>query len=175
MTVVDARTDNLARELVRLLNDLSRLHDDLAGLMRAKLEAIRRADSDAMQSITSQELLLANRLSEREGLRRDLVRNILRGLGKDPPKTKSIRMTELAERFAEPRRSQILVAATGLRARLEEIDRIRVTTRLITEEMLKHMDQILGVMTSGGATTGVYSRAGGRETSGRPNVFEAVG
>ena len=175
MTVVDAKADNLARELVRLLNDLSHLHDDLAGLMRTKLDAIRRADSDAIQSITSQEAVLANRLSEREGLRRDLVRNILRELGEDSRTGRSIRMTELAERFAEPRRSQILVAATGLRARLEEIDRIRVTTAMITEVMLKHMDQILSVMTSGGATTGVYSRAGGRETSGRSNVFEAVG
>ncbi len=175
MTVVDAKADNLARELARLLNDLSHLHDDLAGLMRTKLDAIRRADSDAIQSITSQEMVLTNRLSEREGLRRDLVRNILRELGEGPRTGRSIRMTELAERFAEPRRSQILVAATGLRARLEEIDRIRATTAMITEVMLKHMDQVFAVMTSGGATTGVYSRAGGRETSGRPNVFEAVG
>jgi hypothetical protein len=84
-------------------------------------------------------------------------------------------MTELAEHFREPQRSQILVAAAGLRARLEEIDRVRATTALITEEMLRHMQAILAMMTSGGASTGVYSRAGGRETSSRANVFEAVG
>jgi hypothetical protein len=173
--VADSRVDNWARELVRLLGEMTRLHEELAGLMRGKLDAIRRADSDAIQAITSRELLLANRVAEREGLRRDLVRNLLRDLGLNRQQTAPVRITELAEHFAEPQRSQILGAAAGLRSRIEEIDRMRISTRLITEQMLGHMGEILAVMTSGGAATGVYSRGGGRETSGRANVFEAVG
>jgi hypothetical protein len=173
--VADMKADNWARELIRMLNEMSRQHEELAVLMRSKLEAIRRADSDAIQSITTQEVMLVNRVAEREGLRRDLVRNALRDLGQDPQKYRSVRITELAEYYAEPRRSQILVAATGLRVKLEDIDRIRVTTTEITEEMLRHMDEIIAVMTSGGPTTGVYSRAGSRELSGRASVFEAVG
>jgi len=173
--VAQLKADNLARELVRLLNDMSRLHEELAGLMRGKLEAIRRADSDTIQSITTGELVLANRLAEREGLRRDLVRNILRELGIGARKPQTLRMTELAECFAEPTRSRILVAATGLRVSLEEIERLSATTKMITGEMLRHMGEIIEVMTSGGSTTGVYSRAGSREASGRANVFEAVG
>ncbi len=175
MSVADTKTHDRAKDLVRLLNEMTRLHEELAAAMRSKLEAIRQADSDAIQSITSRELLLANRVTEKEGLRRDLVRNILKDLGLNPEQYKSTRMTELAERFAEPGRSRILGAATGLRARIEEIDRLRLTTRLITEEMLRHMDEIITVMTSGVGTTGNYSRAGGRETSGRASVFEAVG
>jgi hypothetical protein len=175
MTVAQTKPDNLARELVRLLNEMSRLHDELTALMRDKLEAMRRADSNMIESITARESVLAGRLAEREGLRRDLVRNILRGLGTASRKPQTVRMTELAECFAEPTRSQILVATTGLRVRLEEIERISTTTRMITTEMLRHMGAIIEVMTSGGPATGVYSRAGGRETSGRANVFEAVG
>lgn len=173
--MVDSKADNWARELVRLLTDMARLHDELAALMRGKLDAIRRADSDAIQAITSRELLLANRVAEREGLRRDLVRNLLRDLGLNPRQYPSVRMTELAEHFAEPQRSQILGAAAGLRSRIEEMDRMRMSTRMITEQMLAHMGEILAVMTSGGVATGVYSRGGDREISGRANVFEAVG
>lgn len=173
--MADEKADNRANDLVRLLNEVAKLHDELAAAMRSKLEAIRRADSDAIQSITSRELLLARRIAEKEGLRRDLVRNVLRELGLDPRCHQSMRMTELAEQFAEPGRSRILGAAAGLRARIEEIDRLRLTTRLISEAMLRHMDEIMTVMTSGVGTTGNYSRAGGRETSGRPSVFEAVG
>ena len=175
MTVAQVRAENLARELVRLLNDMAALHGELIVLMRGKLEAIRRADSDAIQSVTVRETALASRLAEREGLRRDLVRNVLRELGMNSRKPQTIRMTELAECFAEPRRSQMLVATTGLRVRLEEIERLSVTTRMITTEMLRHMEEIIGVMTSGGPATGVYSRAGSREISGRASVFEAVG
>jgi len=173
--VTQVKADNLAKELVRLLNDMAGIHEELTVLMRSKLEAIRRADGDAIQSVTVRETALANRLAEREGLRRDLVRNILRELGMSSRKPQNIRMTELAECFAEPRRSRILVATTGLRARLEQIERLSATTRMITTEMLRHMEEIIGVMTSGGPTTGVYSRAGSRETSGRASVFEAVG
>jgi hypothetical protein len=67
------------------------------------------------------------------------------------------------------------VAVAGLRARLEEIDRVRAVTALISDEMLKHMQAVIAVMTAGGASTGVYSRAGNRETAARANVFEAVG
>ena len=59
--------------------------------------------------------------------------------------------------------------------RPEEIKRLSATSKMITGEMLRHMGEIIEVMTSGGSTTGVYSRAGSRETSGRANVFEAVG
>lgn len=173
--MTETRMDSLARELVRLLNDMARQHDELAVLMQSKLEAIRRADSDAIQSITSSELLLANRVAEREGLRRDLVRNLLRDLGRDPQEFLSVRTSDLAEHFSEPRRSQILSAAAGLRSRIEAIDRRQTSTRLITEHMLQHMGEIIAVVTSGGAATGVYSRRGGRETSGGANVFEAVG
>lgn len=173
--MADVKADNLAKELVRLLNEMARLHEQLGALMQTKLEAIRGADSDAIESITARELMLANRVAEREGIRRDLVSNILRQMGDDGQKQRSLRISELAERFAEPRRSQILVAAAGLRARLDQIDRIRVTTTMITQEMLRHMNEIISVMTSGGRTTGVYSRAGNRETSGVANVFEAVG
>ena len=67
------------------------------------------------------------------------------------------------------------MAAAGLREKVEEIERLRVTTALITEEMLKHMRDVFSVMTSPAQDTGVYSRTGGREDASSPRVFEAVG
>jgi hypothetical protein len=67
VTVTDAKTDMWAKELVRLLNEMTRLHEELGRHMRSKLEAIRRADSDQIQSLTAREVTLANRVAEREG------------------------------------------------------------------------------------------------------------
>ena len=175
MSVAQRSTDVYGQELVRLVTEMARLHEELAMHMRNKLDAIKRADSDQIQSITARETVLAERLTEREGLRRQMTKRILAGVGLNAEANKSIRLTELAEHFAEPRRSQLLVAAAGLREKVHEVDRIRVTTTLITEEMLKHMREVFSVMTAGGFETGVYSRTGGRLEATSPRVFEAVG
>jgi hypothetical protein len=175
VTVATVDVDRLAQELVRLLGDLSGIYGELGMHMRNKVEAIKRADADQIQSITAREFLLADRAAEREGLRRQITQRILAGLGRAHGRYASLKLPVLAEWLAEPRRSQLLVAAAGLRERLEEIDRMRVTTTLITQEMLKHLGEVLSVMTSGGAGGDVYSRTGRREAGRMANVFEAVG
>ncbi len=186
--MVTREVDLLARDLVRLLSDLGSLHGDLANLMRAKLEAMKVADSDTIQSITARELLLAERAAEREGLRRQITSRILVGLGMvaEPAKgnagrqkgaaasAPAITLNELAELFPEPRRSQLLVSAAGLREKVTEIDRLRTTTSMVTDAMLNHLSEVLKVM-SAGLGCDVYSRSGQRQRSGVAAVFEAVG
>jgi len=173
--VRDVKVDIWVRELVRLISDMTHLHDDLAGQMRDKLDAIRQADSDRIEAITARESKLAGRLAEREGLRRQLTRRIVNGLGLDGQVDETIRLTALAEYLDEPRRSQLLVSAMGLKEKAEHIERLVATTKQVTEAMLEHMQEIFTVMTSGGPTNGGYSRVGRRENAKAASVFEAVG
>jgi hypothetical protein len=168
------KLDNLVRDLVRLLQALMGMHAEVALHMRTKLEAIKRADTDAIQSITAREMLLAGRLQEREGLRKQLMDRLGECLGLEKGRGRKVRLAELAEMLPEPQRSQLLVSAAGLREKVSEIDRLRTRTTAITQEMLKHLRAILAVMTQGGASD-VYSRSGRRERLGSANVFEAVG
>jgi hypothetical protein len=92
--VLDAKTDNLVRDLVRLLSDLMGLHAEMVMHMRSKLEAIKTADSDRIQSITARELLLASRAREREGLRRQIAERIAEGLGIDRSRGRSMKLTD---------------------------------------------------------------------------------
>ena len=69
----------------------------------------------------------------------------------------------------------MLVAAAGLRTRLQEIEQMRVTTTLITQEMLKHVSEVISAMTSGGPSNDVYGRTGQRHGPVAARVFEAVG
>ena len=175
MIVVSRDVDVPVRDVIRLLNELTGLHGELAMHMRNKLEAIKQADSDRIQSITAREMVLANRVSEREGLRRQITRNIVANLPLEPSTDKTPRLSALAEHLNEPLRSELLAATAALRAKLEEINRTRVKNELITQEMLKHLGEVLSVMRSGGKGTDVYSRAGNRERTSTANVFEAVG
>lgn len=168
-------TDALARDLVRLLADLSGLHADLAALAREKLAAMRQANSERITAITNQEAALAERLAEREGLRRQITRRIAESLGLPRAQADALRVSDLADLLAEPRRSQLLTAATGLRQKVEELQRIQRTNVLITHEMLKHMSEVIAVMCGQGAAAEYYTRGGRRAQPRTASVFEAVG
>ncbi len=171
----ESSVDILAHDLVRLLSDLTELHGELAMHMRNKLDAIKAADTDRITSISAREMVLAERAMEREGLRRQITRQMLIGLGLAKSLTEPVKLSDLAERLSEPRRSQVLVAAAGLRARLQEIEQMRVTTTLVTQEMLKHVGEVISAMTSGGSGNGAYGRTGECQGPVPARVFEAVG
>lgn len=174
--MVSREIDLLARDLVRLLGDLSSLHGELAMHMRDKLEAIKQADASRIQSITARETLLAERAAEREGLRRQITARMLKAMGaaERSPSGELVTLNQLAELLAEPRRSQLLVAAAGLREKIHEVSRLQTTFSLITKQMLEHMGEVLKVMCAG-VRGEVYSRSGRRQQGGTATVFEAVG
>lgn len=175
MSHVNLNIDLLARDLARLLGDMAALHAELAGSLREKLTAVRQADADRIQALTARELALAEQAARREGLRRQITRRILEGLGDRTAQADAIRLGDLAERFPEPRRSQLLTAAAGLKVAVEELQRMQRTHALITQEMLKHLGELVLAMRGGGAEHEGYSRGGRRESGVPAGVFEAVG
>jgi hypothetical protein len=174
--VLKRETDLLARDLVRLLGDLTGLHGEMAMHMRDKLAAVRRADAARIQSITARENLLAEKAAEREGLRRAITARLLKSLGRPATDAggRPVTLSRLAEMLEEPRRSQLLVAASGLREKVLEINGMHRTVSLVTSEMLNHLGEVLKVMCAG-VGTGTYSRCGRPQQAGTATVFEAVG
>lgn len=167
--------NKLARDLARLLAKLADLYGELSSHMRRKLEAIKQADSDQVTSIVAQEMALAHTIAEREGLRRHITQK-LAGLLNIPTDTqRSLRLSELVDHLPEPYRSQVLSAATGLKARVAEIQEQQKTVRLITEEMLKHIGAVVSTMTAPLPDTETYERTGVQPNGRKPHIFEAVG
>jgi hypothetical protein len=62
-----------------------------------------------------------------------------------------------------------------LRQKLEEVEQARVTSALVTEEMLKHIGEVLTAARGGGRVVDLYSSSGRFNTPTPANVFEAVG
>lgn len=172
--MIGKSVDNLIRDLLHVVSDLSAHHSDLAVLMRDKLDAMRRADSDAIQRIGLKEGALLERITEREGLRRQLTRHVAEAVGVGEDIT-TLRLTTLAESLSEPRRSQLLAASTGLKQKLGEVEQLRVTTTLVTQHLLSHMGEVLNVMRGDHGVAQLYSASGRRQEPSAANVFEAVG
>ena len=164
--------DNLARDLARLLSDMTGMYGELAMHMHDKLEAMKKADTERMTSITAREMTLTDRLAERHGLRRQIMRLLQQELGLG---TAPMRVTALADHLPEPRRSQLITVAAGLKKQLASMEHIRLTSTLVTQQMLKHLDEVLSVMTAGAPGSDLYGRSGARQQSSVAHVFEAVG
>jgi pyrroline-5-carboxylate reductase len=168
-------TDKLARDLVRLLADLSGLYGQMALHMRHKLDAMKQADTDRVASLTAHEMALVEKVRQREGLRRQLTRRIVEALQIVVPQDRPLRLVELAEHLSEPARSQVLSVAAGLRERLGEIQKLQDTTKRITERMLEHIASVVEAMTSSVSGGETYARSGVTQPSRAPHIFEAVG
>jgi hypothetical protein len=167
-----ANADNLARDLVRVLSEMTGIYGELAMHMNDKLEAIRQADTDRITSITAREMSLIDRLTERQGLRRQISRMLQRELELGE---QAIRVTELAEHLTEPRRSQLITVTAGLKRQLASMEQLRLTSELVTQEMLSHLGEVLSVMTAGAPGGDLYGRTGDRQQASMAHVFEAVG
>jgi hypothetical protein len=173
--VADVKSSLLLRDLIRLMDRLKEMQGELADRMRSKLDAIRKADTDAIHAITAHEMKLVEQIREREGLRRQIMRQLAVHLGLTDVKGDAMTASELARHISEPQRSRLLTTVAGLRERLNEVEQLRVTSALISQEMLKHMDVVMNVMRSGGATSELYSRTGSTQRASGSSVFEAVG
>lgn len=167
--------DILVRNLVRLLDQQAELHGELASLMRELIEAAKRADIDAIQALAARQGRVLERATEREGLRRELTGQILDAIGLDEASQGGLRLSELAGHLPEPLRTEVLVAASGLKRRVQDIERVRVTAALVTHGMIEHLNEVLAVMTGGVVETDMYSPIGRRGSNVSANVFEAVG
>ncbi len=81
----------------------------------------------------------------------------------------------LAERLPEPRRSQLITVAAGLKKQLASMEQLRLTGAMVTQQVLKHLDEVVSVMTAGAPGGDLYGRTGVRQESSAARVFEAVG
>ncbi len=175
MTRATSQPDLLARDLARLLTDLAGLHAEMIAHAREKLDAMRRADGECIAAITTRELLLAEKVAEREGLRRQITRKIVEALGMPRNRAETLRVGELAGLLPEPRAGALLAAAATLRQATEELQGVQRTVALVTHEMIKHLNEMIAVMCGGGLPAESYTRGGGRARPVTASVFEAVG
>ncbi len=165
-----------AHDLVRLLDDMRQLYDDLQTTIDRRLEAVRRARVDDVQSCTTREGDLADRISNRDGLRRQLVRTTASGFGIEPEAATTMTLSNLAERMDEPQRGRLLTASAALRGAVEALRTVHRTASVVTLEMLKHFQAITDAVARTGCEPGMYTVRGQLSRSrSSARLFEAMG
>ncbi len=149
---------NLDREIAqleRLLREECEAHRRVARAMAAKIDALRRGDRQAMESLCESENTSVQRAAEAAKARLDLVMRISHAM--NPNAREPMRLLELAESLEEPARGRVLVLRQQLREQMEACRERAGNARRATESMVKHMQgimQMIGAKLSGVATYG---------------------
>ena len=166
-------SEAVAGQLAECLAEMRGLYEELLAVLRRKLEAMRRADTELLNSCAVRERFLLQRITESESSRKTLAADLQLRAG---AKSKGpVSITELAERIGEPGRSKLLVLADGLRRLVEQTNQVNQVAALASKELLAHFRHVYDAMRAAERDTGTYDVQGVRTSGGAQRILDAVG
>lgn len=152
--IVDEKLTQLAEQMELLL----KTHEGLLGLVRRKQEAMRLGQAELVAETCELENEHVRKIAELEKRRQMVVGQITAEL--TPDAAEPLRLRDIADAVAEPRRGQLLVLHQQVRAVMERIQRENEVSKRAAEGLLRHVQGIVQQVTQvmGAAT---YGRRGG--------------
>lgn len=167
--------DKRVNDLLVLLNTLRGLYAKFGSLMDTKLAAMRTAEMDSVQSLQTQERQLAERIAERNGLRRQLMDRIAEDLGMPRDAARAMTLSGLAAHMRDPLRARMLVAAGELRETVRRTEQMTEKVAMVSRLMLQHMRKVFETMAEFSECKGVYGARGETLRDRGEALFQAIG
>ena len=164
-----------ANALVQILDQLSVLHGSMTEVISCKIEQMRRADMEGMRDSAAKEQDLFERITERDGLRRQVTDRLGKSLGMSAGRARAMTARQLAEKIGAPVGDQLLGAAQTLRVTMNKLALTNRTAGAISGKIVEHLHGVFAAMSGADADGAEYERGGRAGTSGGRQLFEAVG
>ena len=162
-------------DLIRLLGQLRALYERLSEVVQRKLAAMKRADTAVMRRLTEEELTLADRLQERNGLRRQFMDLVGRQFDLPAGEARSLTLSQLSTRVPEPERTKLLDAAAALRAVMSRVAQLNRVAGIASREILSHLRSIAGAIRPRVDQPAGYTGKGGLVSPSSTTIFETMG
>lgn len=162
-------------DLVRLLGSFEEIHGRLGVLLESKIDAMRRADVEAMGELEHRERTIVEQLKERDGLRRQLMDAIGVELGLPAKAGRTLNLTQLGLRIPEPERAALIEAGDSLRNTVMRIRQMERVASMVSREVSNHLQWVLSAVRPRDEHPNVYSNDGALVRSGGPAMVELVG
>lgn len=148
-----------ALELEALLEALVSQHEKLLELAGAHLEAVRRADHNALRLRLEEQQDTLQRIADLEQRRAVLVNTLTQNLparaGRGP-----VTLSELAGAAPEPQRSTLLARARTLRELIHKVKQEQGTLRWASRSLAAHMEGVMRQVAKRLSHAGTYGRHG---------------
>ncbi len=162
-------------DLLTLMQRMEALYKQLVGLIRDKLDRMKKADLSAIAEIDRRAEQVTRQIDEQNGLRRQLMERIGKSFGIDPATARSLTAGKLAERVAEPIRTKLQDRALSLRIAILETQRANKITQNVTQDVLRHLRVVFDAFTTTDAPTGEYTDNGRSAKPKHRELFEVIG
>ena len=163
------------RDLLTLLGQIERLHNELAVLVKAKVDAMKCADMRTLQQHTEQEQNLVKRIQEREGLRHQLMDVIGEQLGLSPRSARTLTVSQLVSRIPKRQQNVILESAERLKDAVSKVARANHVAGMVARELVDHLRRVFAAVRPKGEHGTGYTGEGEAAPQSGNRIFEAVG
>lgn len=163
------------RDLLRLLGDMTSMHVELEQAIKRKLGAIRDGDAQATHAAGQIEQDLAQRIREREGLRKQLMDAIGIELGMGPGEGRRLTVSELSGRAPQEWRAGMEQSVGNLRKAMAGAAQANRVAGATLRTLLHHMQWVLTAIRPSGPAPMTYSDKGKMVTQGGTVALETTG
>ncbi len=163
------------RDLVRVLEELTGLHEQLAETMEQKIAAMKRADLIVLTQMTDQEKELAGRITERDGLRRQILDVLGTQMGLPSKAARALTAGELGAAASQPEREALGQARDGLRPVLDRVARLNRLAFAVSRAILSHLEWVFSAVKPRVSSPVGYAGDGGAVGLSGTQVLDAVG
>jgi len=177
-TMVTPRVKKMStrvRDLVRLLDQMRSLYEQMFDVIDEKLAAMRRSDVEAVAVASGKERVLADRLCEREGLRKQLMDAVGSQVGFPGKSGRRLTVSQLANRLGDHDKINLTDAAGRLRAAVAKVSQANRVAGVVAREVVNHLRWVFSAVRPSGERPVGYSKAGVVVSRQSGPLFDAVG
>jgi hypothetical protein len=164
----------LVDRLAELLAKLTAKQESIRAAIREKLEAMRRADVEAMIAASHREGELVHDVTELEVERREISENLGEIVGARG-KGRGLSLRMIAAQLDEANRTRIMNLADALRRRMLEVAEANRVVELVSREMLAFFKGVFTAIVRDDAAPLTYSAGGEIGAPMGARVLDAVG
>lgn len=163
------------RDLLKLLDTLATMNEQLFTLIGSKIDAMKRADLHAMRDCGEQERDMVQRMQEREGMRRQLMDAIGEEWGLSSRSARALSVTQLASRLVDSQRTALCAAADRVRKAVFKVTQANRVAGVVSREILHHLKWIFASVRPRDEKPAGYAGDGVMVPSCNTPMFETVG
>lgn len=161
------------RELAQCLADLQGLLKQLAELARRKLDALRQADADALQTCSAREAALLEQLAPVERRRDAVLARLAQALRR--PELPRAGLSEIAVCFPEPVSSHLRARNAALREITTVLREKNQMAARVARELHQHIRGVFDEVTRAAQESVVYGSQGQWRPTPARSWVDAVG
>ena len=162
--------------LAAILEELAARQTELHGVIRGKLDAMRRADVEGMIAASHREGELVNEVTLLDAQRREIAAELCAEIGiHSVERGRPASLRRIAARLGAVDRPRIIKLADLLRERMLKVAEANRVVELVSREMLAFFKAVFTAIVKDDATPRLYSACGEIGTPPGARVLDAVG